>query len=525
MPVADPEVEVLIVGGGPVGLTARALLERWGVSTLLVERYAELSPFPRSRLVNVRSMEIFRQLGLAATITARAFAPEYGRIRFRDTLHGRDFATAAMVGINAPISESPLIGVLTSQDRLEPTLLGAADTPMRFGAELIELVEEAESVVATLVDHDSGEETLVRARYVLAADGANSTVRQRLGIDTTGPGALGRWTTVVFDADLNRWSAQQPAGVYATAHGSFLPLYPDGGWAWIGPPPEDIAGADWPDLVSRALGSADVRVDVLRVQHWVVNAFVAERFRHGRVLLAGDAAHAVPPSGGLGMNVGIADVHNLCWKLAGVLHGWAGPGLLETYETERQPVAHRTLRQAVANSQLMLQAQNRRREQLQAGEAALGQIEVPWSERYFAQLGLVLGVAYHSAAVLTDDGTPPEPSDTGADYAPTAEPGHRMPHRWLKDNHSTLDALGEWFTLLTPDPTRWEQQTTPPLPLHIETLPNEHADLWGLGSHGALLIRPDGHIGARWPDRPPSDSTLHHTLTTITGSTCPKPAH
>lgn len=525
MPVADAEVAVLIVGGGPVGLTARALLERWGVSTLLVEKRTELSPFPRSRLVNVRSMEIYRQLGLAAEITARAFAPEYGRIRYRDTLLDRDFATAAMVGVNAPIPESPVIGALTSQDRLEPTLLAAADVPVRFGVELIDPFEETESVVSLLVDHESGEETRVRARYVLAADGANSTVRQRLGIDTTGPGALGSFTTVVFDADLNRWSAQQPAGVYATAHGSFLPLYPEGGWAWIVPTPEDAARADWPDLVSRALGSADVRVEVLRVQHWVAEAFVAERFRHGRVLLAGDAAHAIPPAGGLGMNVGLADVHNVCWKLAGVLHGWAGPGLLETYETERQPVAQWTLRQAVSNTQLALQVQNRRRDQLQAGEAAPAQIEVPWSDRYFAQLGLVLGVTYHSDAVLTNGSAPPELSDVGTDYVPTAEPGHRMPHLWLKDNHSTLDALGEWFTLLTPDPAVWEQQTAAPWPLHIETLPHEHAGLCALGPHGALLIRPDGHIGARWRDRPPSDCALHDALTSTTRSTSPNSGH
>lgn len=522
MPVANAEVEVLIVGGGPVGLTARALLERWGVRVLLIEKHAELSPFPRARLVNVRSMEIYRQLGLAAKITADAFAPEFGRIRFRDTLYDRDFATAAMVGVNAPIPESPAIGVATSQDRLEPTLLAAADAQVRFGVELIDLAEEAESVVALLADHRRGGETRVRARYVLAADGANSTVRQRLGIDTTGPGTMADFTTVVFDADLNRWCAHQPAGVYFTAHGLFAPLYPEGGWAWFVPTPKDAARADWSGLVSRALGpGADVQVDVLRVQHWVMNAFVAERFRHGRVLLTGDAAHAVPVVGGLGMNAGIADVHNLCWKLAGVLHGWAGPSLLETYETERQPVAHQTLHQAVANTQLMLQMQNRRRDQLQTSAAAPTHIELPWSDRYFAQLGLVLGVTYHSDSVLTDDSTPPEPSDIGTDYVPTAKPGHRMPHLWLTHNRSTLDAFGEWFTLLTPDPTHWEQQTTAPCPLHIETLPNEHTDLCGLGPHGALLIRPDGHISARWPDRPPSDSTLHHALTTITRSTPP----
>ncbi|MEW2404045.1 FAD-dependent monooxygenase [Streptomyces sp. NPDC046862] len=523
MPVANTEVEVLIVGGGPVGLTARALLERWGVRALLVEKHSELSPFPRSRLVNVRSMEIFRQLGLTARITAMAFAPEYGRIRFRDTLYDQDFATAAMVGINAPVPESPVIGVVTSQDRLEPTLLAAAQAPMRFGVELVDLAEEAEGVVALLFDHRSGEETRVRARYVLAADGANSTVRQRLGMGTTGPGAVGRVTTVVFDADLNQWRARQPAGVYFTPHGYFLPLYPEGGWAWIAPTPDDATGADWSGLVSRAIGTGhDVRVDVLRTQHWVVNAFVAERFRQGPILLAGDAAHAIPPAGGMGMNLGLADVHNLCWKLAGVLQGWAGPGLLETYERERQPVARRTLRQGVVNTQLMFQAQNTRQEQLQAGTAASTEAELPWSDRYFAQLGLVLGVTYHSDAVLTDGSAPAEPSsDTGTDYVPTVRPGHRMPHLSLTHDRSTLDAFGEWFTLLTPDPAHWEQATTAPWPLRIATLPHEHTHICGLSAHGALLIRPDGHIGAHWPDRPPSESALRNALTTITRSTPP----
>ncbi|MCU1679312.1 MAG: 2-polyprenyl-6-methoxyphenol hydroxylase-like oxidoreductase [Amycolatopsis sp.] len=517
LPAVDVEVEVLIVGGGPVGLTARVLLERWGVRTLLVEKYGKLSPFPRSRLVNTRTMEIYRQVGLAARITDRAFAPEYGRVRFRDTLQDRDFATAAMIGINAPIPESPVTGVLSSQDRLEPTLLAAADTPVRYGVELIDLAEEPEGVVAVLVDHQSGEETRVRARYVLAADGANSTVRQRLGIDTIGPGSLADATTVVFDADLDRWCGDQPAGVYFTAHGMFGPLYPERGWAFFVPTPEDTANADWPDLVSRALGSdIDVHVDVERVQHWTVNASVAERFRHGRILLAGDAAHAIPPAGGLGMNTGVADVHNLCWKLAGVLRGWAGQGLVETYEPERLPVAHQTLRQAVANSHLMRQAQDKRREQLQNDDSTSAQVEVPWSERYFAQLDLVLGTTYHSDAVLIDDSTPPELSDTGTDYVPTARPGHRMPHLWLAENRSTVDAVGEWFTLFTPDPAFWEKQKAAPWPLHVEALSSEHTDVCDLGPQGALLVRPDGHISARWRDWPPSDSALHDALTATT---------
>ncbi|MFC8519253.1 FAD-dependent monooxygenase [Streptomyces sp. NPDC057257] len=538
----DPDV--LIVGGGPVGLTARALLERWGVRVLLVEKRRELSPFPRSRLVNVRSMEVFRQLGIAARIADAAFAPKYGRIRFRDTLYDRDFASAAMVGVHAPVPESPVIGVVTSQDRLEPELLAAAGAEARFGVELVGLSEDADGVVASLVDHGSGDEAVVRARYVLAADGANSTVRRLLGIGTVGPGALGSFTTVVFDADLSRWAADQPAGVYVTAHGSLIPLYPEGGWAWFGATPEDTRRADWVGLVSEALGAGTpVSAEVLRVQHWVMNAFVAERFGHGRILLAGDAAHAIPITGGLGMNTGVGDVHNLCWKLAGVLQGWAGPGLLDTYEPERRPVAHETLRQAVANAKLVAKAQKLRRDQLRNGEAPSAPIELPWSERYFAQLGLVLGANYRSTAVGTDNGAAPEstgtdtgtrtgtaagpsaPPDgdtgTGTDYIPTTAPGHRLPHRWLAPDRSTLDTLGEWFTLLTPAPAHWRQQATPPWPLRIAPLPTEHADPYDLGAHGALLVRPDGHIAARWRDRPRSDATVRATLTEITDAPGP----
>ncbi|MEU6587955.1 FAD-dependent monooxygenase [Streptomyces sp. NPDC046881] len=515
------EPQVLIVGCGPVGLTARALLARWGVRSLLIEKHGELSPFPRSRLVNVRSMEIFRRLGLDGPVAARAFAPEYGRVRFRDTLHGPDFATAAMTGIREPVPESPVTGVVTSQDRLEPTLLGAADAPVRFGTELVGLTEEADGVVALLADHRSGAEERVRAGYLLAADGAHSTVRRLLGIGTSGPGALGGFTTVVFDADLGRWCAREPAGVYFTAHGSFLPLYPEGGWAWFGPTPEDPAHADWSGVVARGLGpGAGVRPEVLRVQHWVMHAFVADRLREGRVLLAGDAGHAVPIVGGLGMNAGVADVHNLCWKLAGVLHGWADPRLLESYGTERGPVAHATLRQAVANAELAGRVMNRRREQLRTGAAASTPVDVPWSERFFAQLGLILGVTYRSTAVLTGDGdgTPPEPADPGTDYVPTAEPGRRLPHLWLGRDRSTLDTCGEWFTLLAPDPAAWAPRPGLPWPLRVEPLAAEHADACGLTPDGALLVRPDGHIAARWPRRPPTGTALTHALTTTTGT-------
>ncbi|QDY75618.1 FAD-dependent monooxygenase [Streptomyces qinzhouensis] len=523
MPEAEDTTEVLIVGGGPVGLTARALLDRWGIRTLLAEKHRTLSPFPRARLVNVRSMEIFRLLGLDGAITAVAFPPEYGRIRFRDTLLEPDFATAAMVGINGPVPESPAVGAVTSQDRLEPVLLAAADAPVRFGAELTGFGEEPGGVVARLADRDGGAETRIRARYVLAADGARSTVRRLFGIGTTGPGTLGSFTTVVFDADLGPWCADRPAGVYFTAHGLFAPVHPEGDWAWFVPTPDGSAGADWTALVTDAIGGGSgPRADIVRVQHWDMNAFVAERFRHGRVLLAGDAVHALPIVGGLGMNTGLADVHNLCWKLAGTLRGWAGPGLVDSYAAERRPVALRTLEQAVAHTRLLLRVQNERSEQ-RAAEADPGPLELPWSEEYFAQLGLILGMAYRSGAVLADEVTPAEPADPGTDYVPTTEPGHRMPHLPLTAGRSVLDSFGEWFTLLTPGPVSGAPPPTAPWPLRTENLPAGPAGLPGLGPRGALLVRPDGHIGARWRAGPPDGAALRAALAAITDRTPPPP--
>jgi 2-polyprenyl-6-methoxyphenol hydroxylase-like FAD-dependent oxidoreductase len=462
----DADVDVLIVGGGPVGLTARALLARWGVRTLLVEKYAKLSPFPRSRLVNVRSMEIFRALGIAGQVADRAFDAEWGRVRFRDTLLGPDFATEAMVGVAAPIPQSPALGAVTSQDRLEPTLLAAADTPVRFGAELVDLVEESDRVVAVLAE--DGAQRRVQARYVLGADGANSTVRELACIGKTGPGTLGRQTMVVFDADLDQLRAE-PAGVYFTTTGGFAPIYPEGGWFWSVTTPADLSDVDWAGLVANAIG-ADIAVKVERLQHWVVNAFVAERFATGRVLLAGDAAHAIPPLGGMGMNTGLADVHNLCWKLAGVLRRWAGPGLLTSYDAERRPVALATLRQAATNMRIMRDAQQARRD---------GAVALPWSDRYFDQLDQVLGYRYESAAVLSDGG--------------------RLPHAWLSEGRSTLDVVGEWFTLFTPDPRQW----TGTWPVRVAALPGE-----------TLLVRPDGHIAQRWRSRP-ADDVLQVALSTV----------
>jgi len=187
--------------------------------------------------------------------------------------------------------------------------------------------------------------------------------------------------------------------------------------------------------------------------------------------------------------------------------GLTARALLERWGVRTLLVEKRAnLQQAVENARLAVQAQARRQDQLRGGDGARTEIELPWSERYFAQLGLVFGVAYGSDAA------------PGADYVPTAEPGHRMPHLRLTDARSTLDTVGEWFTVLTADPALWEKQDPALWPLRIERLPDEHAGTWDLGPHGALVVRPDGHIGARLGDGPLDDSALHRALAMLTTS-------
>jgi len=449
MPVANAEVEVLIVGGGPVGLTSPSAAGTLGRVTLLVEKRTELSPFPRSRLLNVRSMEIFRQLGLAAKITARAFAPEYGRIRFRDTLHDRDFATAGMVGINEPVPESPVIGALTSQDRLEPTLLGAADTPVRFGVEVIDLVEETRASWP----HSSIAKAVKRLASAPAMSSAPTgrTPPSGNGWGSTPParsvGELHHRRVRRRPQPLVRRAARR---VYATAHGSFLRCTP-----------KEAGPGSFHARRRRARRLARPRLErprgatyestCLRVQHWVVNAFVAEHFRHGRVLLAGDAAHAIPPAGGLGMNVGLADVHNLCWNWRAFSTGGPDQACWRPMRRNDNPSPTRIC----AKRWPTLNSRSKHR------IGAANSSKPARQRRPRSKCRGRSGTSPNSTSCSASPTTPPPSSPTQHPtrairhrhgLPPTADPGHRMPHLWLKDNHSTLDTLGEWFTLLTPDP-------------------------------------------------------------------------
>ena len=408
-----------MVGGGLVGLTTALELRRYGVDVLLAERHAATSPQPKARRFGFRSMEVFRSLGLAGAVrdAARDLAG-HDRFAAGDTL-----ASSEMLPMwgGAPIEPAPeRVGPeppsLVAQDVLEPVLARAAadaGADVRFGRAVAAVEPEPDGVVVHLDGHGT-----VRARYVVAADGARSPVREALGVTRSGPGAVGEpAVNVYFRADLGALAAARPFNLCRVATGAFASV--DGRHRWVfmtgaGPSPWQ-----WPAVLRTAIGAPVPDLEVLSVLDWRPEVRVADRFRVGRVLLAGDAAHVMPPWAAAGANTGIGDAHNLGWKLAAVLRGEAGDGLLDSYDAERRPTAA-----FVAD-----QSARRSTDPGGAVDASLAHPFVLSAE----------SLAYPAGALVPGGGADPVTA-----FAPSGRAGTRVPHRWLDDARttSTLDLAG-----------------------------------------------------------------------------------
>ncbi len=408
------QVPVLIVGAGPTGLCTSILLSRYGIPSLLVERHASTSIYPRATGVSTRSMELFRQWGLDQRVRAAGFELEDPFAPVLPTLAQPEVARIPLgfPQVDEVVAVSPATPWTCPQDALEPILLEYirrfAQAQVIFRAELATLEQDGEGVSATIIDRTTGRTTLVRARYMVAADGARSRIREQLGIAMQGPDQLANFLSILFRADLKRLIAGRVHGFYIIQHpeasGVFAPTSKDGRWVF-GMPWHPEHGQRLEDydrerritLVRTAAGVPDLDVELLGVQAFTFAAQVAQRYREGNVFLAGDAAHRMTPSGGMGMNTGMHDAHNLAWKLAAVLQGWADPTLLSTYESERQPVGLRnTKRSDTRRSIGRHQAEARQHEEEEAS----------WSD-----LEIDLGYCYESTAIIAEsaaeDGTAP----------------------------------------------------------------------------------------------------------------------
>lgn len=361
------EVPVLIVGGGPVGLTASILLSRYGIRSLLVERHPGTAIHPKARGINARTMEMYRQNGVESAIREAGLPPDKAQfIVWTKSLAGEEIERR-VPGRQRPENQavSPVRNCLCAQDYLEPVLREFAErgagAELRFNTELTAFEQDADGVTCTLADRVSGAETRGRARYVIAADGAQSRIRKALGVKMIGKENVYDSVNVLIHADLRPWTEHRPSALYFVERedlkATFLTIDAIDRWGFLvnslsdyGLSADDFTPERTVDMVRGAAGVPDLDVRVLGVAPWTASAHVAERYDHGRVFLAGDAAHEMPPTGGFGLNTGVQDVQNLVLKLAGVLHGWAGPSLLPTYDHERRPIGQAITEQSLANS-------------------------------------------------------------------------------------------------------------------------------------------------------------------------------
>ena len=534
MALSESEAQVLIVGGGPVGLYSSVMLSRAGIRTLLVEKHPSTSFHPKARSINGRTMEIFRQCGLENEVRALGLPSEKYRFTiWAHSLAGKELERREVFRSTAEALEvSPVRNCLCPQHALEPLLRERSGAEVRFESELLGFEQDAAGVTATL--RERGRDSRVRAAYVIAADGARSGVRHALGVRMIGRAAIYHSINVHFRADLTRWVSDRPSSIYLIEQQdlkcTFLTINGTDHWGLLIFLAPDASPAEYTAerclaIIRAAVGAPDLDVEILGILPWVANAQVAERFREGRVFLAGDAAHHMPPSGGFGMNTGIQDAHNLAWKLAGVLKGWAAPALLETYERERLPVDKAIVEQVLLNTQSRgLGAADK------TPAYAIGRRE------FLNETGVIFGASYSSAAVV-DDGTPPARVENAAsDYVPSGRPGGRAPHVWLErkgSRLSTLDLFDGSFVLLAAEGgAAWRKACADaatalgaPVLCHVvgrggdlDDPDGRWAAVYGVEAGGAVLVRPDGHVGwrSRAASKDPS-AELNAALSAILG--------
>ncbi|MFI6369094.1 FAD-dependent monooxygenase [Nocardia sp. NPDC050630] len=477
---------VLIVGGGLVGLSAALFLRRHGVATVLVERRATTSPQPKARRINIRTMELFGQLGIAEQVLEAA----RDLTGYQHFAAGPTLAQAERIPFTLPggvpdwSTITPATACLCAQDLLEPVLRRIAvarGCDIRFGVELTDFVDATDGITATIRAADGTVERL-RADYLIAADGASSPIRERLGIARDGRGTLGRAVNVYFRADLAELVRGREFNLCqienADAPGAFASIDGSRRWIFTTTVGVDRPVDEWPNVLRTAIGVPDTPIELLSVLPWEPGMFVAERYRAGRVLLAGDAAHVMPPFAAAGANTGIEDVHNLAWKLAAVLRDEADPALLDTYHTERHPVGWYIADQSSIRT-ADLRTMNR-----ESTDAT------PLAD----PIALILGHRYHAGALIDDGST-----HTMAQLDLTGQPGTRLPHRRLPDGRSTLDLIDtSWALLVGPAGTAWHAD----LPLEIHELDQDWPETVGLSPTGALLVRPDQIIAWRMPSLP-----------------------
>lgn len=516
---------VAIIGAGPTGLATAYVLGRNGIRSVVFERFGGVNPHPRAHVVNTRTMEIFRGWGIADAVGTDAIGHNFMRhITWKHTMTGEEFGCIDLDDM--PPSEStrrahasPARMVSCAQDRVQTHLLNAVRaqgmSEIRFDTPVLDAQDVGDTVAVHT--HDG----ITHADYVVAAVGSGATGCTWLDVDWGEPISLANHINVYFHADIAGHGGVAPSILTwllnTESAGAVIAM--DGKHRWtynFGYDPAVESLSDFTHercrrLIGNAIGIAGLDIDVKSVGTWNLSLRTATRYRNGRILLVGDAAHQFPPTGGYGMNTGLADADNLGWKLAGVLRGWARPELLDSYESERRPIAMDNGRFSLANAIKMSQAgvgpqtleMAARLESDDAGVAQSARQElaaaIPQQREHFSCLDQEIGYVYGSGESPRASVFPPDHGVLGG----------RLPHAWVSwrgQRVSTLDLLAPGLTLIAgPDAlpwlAAWNLVDVPGHALCIGSeVHTEEVDPLGIGQSGAILVRPDGHIAWRTRD-------------------------
>nr|VFJ62548.1 MAG: 2-polyprenyl-6-methoxyphenol hydroxylase [Candidatus Kentron sp. DK] len=533
--IKSTKTPILIAGGGPVGLVLAIDLARRGVRSILVNRESDTPIHPRGNSNGCRTMEHYRRLGVADAIRRLGPPADYPRdVVYLTRLTGYEIAREPHPSpdlerklCRQPDSLTPEPTHRANQIQVEAFLKRHAERlehcDIRFGWTLTGFRAVQDRVDVDIRDGATGKAERIQCDYLIGCDGAQSTVRRGLGIAYGGldtpelPFMSGRMLSAhVRIPGLREAMSGKPAWQHwvlnLDARAVVFAL--DGRDDYLilfkprqGETAETVNAAEFVNTLAGVL----IEAEILSVKSWTAGfALVADSFRQGRVFLAGDSAHLFTPTGGLGMNTGIEDAANLAWKLAAVLQGWGGPGLPDSYEAERRPIAIRNTNVARGYSQSLgkmpipegIEADGEKGDRQRAAFAAqLMDTQAGQS----MLLGTQLGARYDGSPLIIGDGTAPPPDDP-VTYTPSACPGGRAPHLWLKDGTALFDHLGPGFTLLVDEERGDDVQRLlvaaerRGIPLKLVRLNETMVDMSParrLYERSLVLIRPDQHVAWR----------------------------
>lgn len=527
-----PDTQVLIVGAGVVGLSASLFLAHHGISSIVIERRSGTSIHPRARSINQRTAELFRHLGLDETIhtAGKSIAKSVGiytgpSLNEVISPHARKEGKREFAFASVSDSLGPVRGTFITQDILEPILLEKAKqrgVDVRFSVEYRTAEQDTDGVTVIVAGGENRMESKLRACYLVAADGAKSPIRSMCNISTTGQGTIGHMINILFRADLAEFVCNREFSLCKIegpeVQGLFTSINNTDRWVFhlsynpsTGEMASDFTEEKCRAWVQKAAGMPDLDIKIESILPWEPSVRVADTLRCGRIFLVGDAAHQMPPWGGQGANTGISDAYNLVWKLAAVLKKEASERLLDTYETERLPVAINAASASAAGADKRGMPSTRLRFPTISG--ALRK----------AYLVAGFGYQYQSHAICRESNWPLG----GLTWKPwtlssvlfglDGRPGQRMPHLWVRkveETVSTIDVLGKNFVLFTGERGAIWRTAASKISALFDILVdvyvvgpggdlvskgNEFTSAVGIAGDGAILVRPDDFVA--WRER------------------------